>query len=125
MRYRVYAISLLFILVFYMLRPVMPYIQYAVFKEYIAKNLCVNKDKPKSCCEGKCYLEKQIKKSSETTDAENKNTNHKVQNNEVKEFLSSHVSIPKAFAVNTLYFETFKTIITTISISSIFVPPEA
>ena len=24
--------------------------------------MCVNKDKPKSCCQAKCYLEKEIKK---------------------------------------------------------------
>lgn len=35
-------------------------INYQVNKEYIAKNLCVNRDKPKSCCEGKCELKKQL-----------------------------------------------------------------
>ena len=31
-------------------------------QEYIAKKLCENRFKPKSCCEGKCYLTKQLKK---------------------------------------------------------------
>lgn len=35
-------------------------INYQVNKEFIAKNLCVNRDKPKSCCEGKCELKKQL-----------------------------------------------------------------
>jgi hypothetical protein len=30
-------------------------------KSYIAKVLCVNKEKPKSHCSGKCYLTKQLK----------------------------------------------------------------
>lgn len=28
----------------------------------LSKTVCVNKDKPKSCCQAKCYLEKEIKK---------------------------------------------------------------
>jgi len=28
----------------------------------LAQTVCENKDKPKSCCEAKCYLEKEIKK---------------------------------------------------------------
>ncbi|MDX2190455.1 MAG: hypothetical protein SFY32_11380 [Bacteroidota bacterium] len=31
-------------------------------QRYIAKNLCENRFKPKSSCEGKCYLAKQLKK---------------------------------------------------------------
>lgn len=34
-------------------------------KEYIAKNLCENRDKPAKKCCGKCYLKKQLKKVSE------------------------------------------------------------
>jgi hypothetical protein len=35
-------------------------INYAINKEYIAKNLCINRDKPESCCEGKCELKKNL-----------------------------------------------------------------
>ncbi len=31
-------------------------------QDFIAKTLCVNKDKPKMHCNGKCYLKKQLKK---------------------------------------------------------------
>jgi hypothetical protein len=34
-------------------------------KSYIATNLCENRAKPKSSCCGKCYLGKQLKKTSE------------------------------------------------------------
>jgi hypothetical protein len=37
------------------------YYQYNL--DYIKKELCVNKDKPKMNCNGKCYLAKQIKKT--------------------------------------------------------------
>lgn len=43
------------------LQPLMPWIEYAVFKDYIAEHLCINRDKPDSCCEGKCFLEKRLK----------------------------------------------------------------
>lgn len=35
---------------------------YQLNKEYIAKNLCENRDKPKMKCCGKCYLKKQLRK---------------------------------------------------------------
>jgi hypothetical protein len=35
---------------------------YEMNKEYIAKNLCENKEKPKSTCNGKCHLAKELKK---------------------------------------------------------------
>lgn len=45
-----------------MLRPVQPYVEYVFNQEYIAEFLCVNKDKPKLQCNGKCHLAKQIEK---------------------------------------------------------------
>jgi hypothetical protein len=35
-------------------------LDYVWNKDYISKNLCVNRDKPKSCCHGKCYLNKKL-----------------------------------------------------------------
>lgn len=76
---RMYGMLCLLIMVFYFIRPVLPFIEYAVNKEYIAHNLCINKDNPQSCCEGKCYLHKQIKNNSEPMDADNENKLVKVQ----------------------------------------------
>jgi hypothetical protein len=44
------------------LSPLTPWFQYWVRYDYIVKNLCVNKDKPESCCKGKCHLKKEIQK---------------------------------------------------------------
>ena len=52
--------AILFLSVILLLHPVLPYLEYYTFREYIAENLCVNRDNPESCCEGKCYLEKRI-----------------------------------------------------------------
>lgn len=48
-----------------MLRPIQPYVEYFLNKEYIVEFLCINKDKPELKCDGKCHLAKQIKKQQE------------------------------------------------------------
>jgi hypothetical protein len=45
-----------------MVAPAFPIIEYLVNYEYIANELCENKDNPLLGCNGKCYLEKQVKK---------------------------------------------------------------
>ena len=34
--------------------------EYRVNRDFISKNLCVNRSNPVSCCKGKCYLNKKI-----------------------------------------------------------------
>jgi hypothetical protein len=46
---------------------------YRINQEYIAKNLCVNRYKPKSCCQGKCYLNKQLAKDEDQQPSSNNN----------------------------------------------------
>src|SRR5262245_61157718 len=43
---------------------------YQLNKEYIAKNLCVNKEKPKMQCNGKCHMMKKLAQE-EKKDQEN------------------------------------------------------
>ncbi|UMB60600.1 hypothetical protein MHL31_16175 [Lutibacter sp. A80] len=49
-----------------MIRPVMPIINYYANYDYIAAELCENKDKPYLECNGKCYLKKQLKEVNHT-----------------------------------------------------------
>ena len=35
-------------------------LEYEWNKDYIIKTLCVNRSKPKSCCQGKCFLNKKL-----------------------------------------------------------------
>lgn len=58
------AILLLSIYAVVLFKPLFPIMEYAMNKEYIAKNLCVNRNKPKSHCNGKCHLMKQLKKQA-------------------------------------------------------------
>ncbi|SHL76354.1 hypothetical protein [Flavobacterium xinjiangense] len=47
------------------LKPLFPVLEYAVNYEYISKVLCINKDKPKMQCNGKCHLMKELAKAQE------------------------------------------------------------
>ena len=107
MSYRIYAIVHLIVMVSYIVRPIIPYVQYTVFQDYIAENLCVNKDIPNNCCQGKCYLEKEAKKASQTTDSENRTPKRKVQIKELNEYLISHFDIPEIFETNLLHLVNF------------------
>ena len=37
-----------------------PFVDYAINKEYIAKVLCINQEKPELACHGKCHLKKEL-----------------------------------------------------------------
>ncbi|GAB4047406.1 hypothetical protein [Spirosoma litoris] len=74
----------LYILLFATLLPmVSPWgiiAHYQLNKEYIARVLCENRDKPQLHCDGKCYLAKQLKTQQEKQDKE---TTERVQNSPV------------------------------------------
>ena len=48
---------------FAMLRPVLPLIEYYANYDYIAEQLCENRDRPFLECNGKCYVAKEIQKT--------------------------------------------------------------
>ena len=127
MRYQIYSITLLIILIFNIFRFEIPYIEYAIFKPYIAKNLCVNRDKPKSCCEGKCFRDKQIKQVNSTHETETtneKNSNKTPQMKEIKEFLPTRTFLPRAIELSINHSIQPETIIEQRYVSAIFVPPQ-
>jgi hypothetical protein len=60
------AIGILIVFCFAKIRPLLPYLDYFVNYEYISEVLCINKEKPLSTCNGKCYLSQQLKEVQET-----------------------------------------------------------
>jgi hypothetical protein len=60
------AKALLFIFCFAELGNVLPILEYKMNYEYISQVLCINKSQLSSSCKGKCYLNKQLKKSQES-----------------------------------------------------------
>ena len=53
-------------------QPFLPYLNYSLHKDYISENLCVNRMHPEMHCEGKCFLQKEIVKT--TTQEQKTNT---------------------------------------------------
>lgn len=43
-----------------LIQPIIPIIEYFVNYDYIASELCENRNKPILTCNGKCYLEEQV-----------------------------------------------------------------
>ena len=48
-----------------LVKPILPVLEYVMNYEYISKVLCINKDKPKMQCNGKCHLMKELAKASD------------------------------------------------------------
>ncbi|MGB5242101.1 MAG: hypothetical protein WBN16_06805 [Lutimonas sp.] len=46
------------------IQPAIPILDYLLNYNYIANQLCENREKPVLACNGKCYLEKQISKQN-------------------------------------------------------------
>jgi hypothetical protein len=115
---------LLLVITAYLVIPVLPVIDYLLHKDYIAKNLCVNRKKLHSCCKGKCYLVKQLKKSSSNTEGESKNTEKRILLRATDEFLIAKAWHPvlQKNDINYLIFNSsnFKLLIST----AVFVPPK-
>ena len=57
-----YPITILFVLLVGLqtFSKILIILEYEWNKDYIIKALCVNRSKPKSCCQGKCYLNKKL-----------------------------------------------------------------
>ena len=64
MKHQFFGIFFYLLYLLAMVRPLVPIIEYHANYDYIANVLCENRDKPYLECNGKCYLEKQLKKAN-------------------------------------------------------------
>jgi len=93
-RDRFFSIILLIMMVFNICLYQIPQIEYGLFKGYIAKNLCVKKEIKGNCCQGKCFLRKQMKMTDENSNGNTTNTNNKKhQIIEVIEFVGAGIAV--------------------------------
>ncbi len=46
------------------LKPLFPYIDFELNREYIVKTLCIERDKEVNTCQGQCHLNKEIEKNT-------------------------------------------------------------
>lgn len=61
-------ILLLILALAFLLKPVFPVVDYVIRYDFIANELCVNKDKSNLECNGKCYLKKGLADAAGQTD---------------------------------------------------------
>ena len=71
---KIVAIVLFLGVLFQSMSKLVVIVNYEIHKDYIVKNLCENRDKPKMCCKGKCQLKKQL------NNTENEGTKNKTSN---------------------------------------------
>ncbi len=83
-----------------LLKPVLPVVDYVVNYEYISKVLCVNKDKPKLKCNGKCHLMKELAKTSENETPIS--SNKKIASHELEVLFFEEI---KSFKIASIYFD--------------------
>lgn len=118
------SILLLLIIGSYLAIPILPFIDFVINKEYIVKNLCENRNKPKSCCKGKCYLVKQLKKAHQSTEETPKNTESKLKIKDLQDFILKPKSTYLAQNQNINYIEKSSKAVDQMVLSFIFIPPE-
>ena len=78
---------LLLLYTYILVKPVIPYLDYAIRNDFIAENFCVNKDVPEKQCNGKCHLEKQLKKETEDSNDTRIPPAPQVEEKEFQEYL--------------------------------------
>ncbi len=85
--------SFVFIIAFlFLVRPIIPVVDYVVNYEYIAHELCENKDKPELKCNGKCHVAKKI---SESTNSDNSNKSKSFSEIEILFFQEENFNFKK------------------------------
>lgn len=124
MRQRYLGILNLVVIVFYLLRPSLPYLEYIINKDYIAKHLCIQKDNPENSCNGKCYLHEQLKKQSEPPDAEKNDDSKIVPDKKIDDHLQASQNTPGLIRNETTLPFFYSVPATTGFIIQIFVPPK-
>jgi hypothetical protein len=73
-------------------KPYLPYLDYAINKDFIAQNLCENKAKPELQCKGKCHLKKEIEKVVEKENSTDKPSTNDKTDIKISTYISSSVN---------------------------------
>ena len=123
-----FAIFFLCVYSLVLLKPLFPFIDYVVNKEYITKNLCENRNKPKLNCNGKCHLMKQLKKAGVETTTDSNTTKGSSNQEENCFHITSLFSFNAAILTpqsSNSYLRTFKSTLPSNYLKDIFHPPQA
>ena len=123
-RSKSYGVICLAILVFYLIRPLLPFVEYAIDKEYISKNLCVKRNIPGNCCQGKCYLHEQLKMTGEPLKPGTENNKKNIPDQKVEDHLKANGLFTCPFETVMILFCNYSSRIIDSQIMPFFVPPK-
>jgi hypothetical protein len=70
------------------------YLNFKFNQKELAATVCENKDKPKNCCDAKCYLEKEIKKEDKRQSDSSTNIKDKTEKSELRTGLLTFIFSP-------------------------------
>lgn len=114
----------IFLAFYLVLKPLVPMLDYVVNYDYISKVLCINKAKPQLHCNGKCYLGKELAKSSQedsSTSSKTKNGTQKIVDFYIPIEVSSIQTLGKEFFTQT--FPVYKKTYSYLFLKRLFKPP--
>lgn len=97
------------------------YFQFKANQKQLAETVCENKNKPKSCCEAKCYLDKEIKKEEKRQSDSSSSIKDKTEKSELRTGFITFVFASHIFTqdFNTIYSKSLPNNF----LSSVFHPP--
>jgi hypothetical protein len=57
--------AIIIVVFLFVMKPILPVLEYVIHYDYIIKELCENRAKPEMKCNGKCHLMKELAKASD------------------------------------------------------------
>ena len=99
MRKRLHILFSLFLLISFSYQSVAKTIIYFQFKsnqKQLAETVCENKNKPKSCCAAKCYLDKELKKEDKRQSDSSSSIKDKAEKSELRTGFITFLFVPIA-----------------------------
>ena len=88
------------------------FFHFSINQKELAQTVCENKDKPKSCCEAKCYLDKEIKKEEKRENELPGNIKDKTEKSELISspftfscFTNTLIQVVQSFYLEPIHFK--------------------
>ena len=97
------------------------YISFKNNQKQLAETVCVNRNKPKSCCAAKCYLDKEMKKEDKRQSNSSSSIKDKAEKSELRTGFVTFIFNP--FVLNQDYLMAESKSLPHNFLSSIFHPP--
>ena len=124
MRVRLASLLLLMAYLSIWLKPLFPYIDYELNRDYIIKTLCIERDKEVNTCQGQCHLNKEIEKNSSQDEEKQREIPGRTFENETYYLILSSFTPPQSRTINCkecIYLSNYRFLI----LKSHFHPPES